>query len=223
VLGGDLVDGRDIHPGHDHESVGIGLQLRVGPEVFARCLIGPLAAEFAEVEVVAFPGNHGRLGKKGQLDQVRDSLDLVFVDILELHCAGMANVTWHPRTTWFSYFTLHGHTYFASHGDNFKAWSGIPFYGAQRNKMNVESMINHTLDCILTGHHHTPAGFWRGYGKVIMNGSFVGASTFGSWLGYGGPPVQKLLLVDDTYACASEFDLILADVAECLTLEPLAL
>lgn len=223
VFNGDLVDGRDIHPGHDHQSVGMAAQLRIGPEVLAQAMLAPLAERFHQIDVFACPGNHGRIGKKGQLDRVEDSLDLVFMDILKLRCSGMDNINWHAWDKYFAWFELHGHTYFCAHGDAFKSWLNIPIYGAERYKSRIESLINRKIDVMMVGHHHSPANWATAFTNVVMNGSWVGTGDFGSWLGMGGAPTQKMVLVSDDFACATVYDLILADKKECLTAKPVVI
>lgn len=223
IYGGDHIDGRTIHPGHDHESAGIVDQLRQGPEIMARLLMRPLAKAFNKVDVFAVPGNHGRMGRKGELNRVSDSLDLVFMDILQQRCSPLKNVTWHPWNSWFQWFKLHGHSFFVAHGDAFSSWLGIPFYGAQRYKQKVESLINEPLDVLMVGHHHSPAHWHTAFSNIIMNGSWVGTGNFGAWLGLGGAPTQKLVLVTDEYAAATTYDIILENRQVMLSAKPIVL
>ena len=220
VFGGDIIDGRDIHPGHDHQSIPMGAQLRRGSEIMARRLMAPLASGFPRITCYQIPGNHGRIGRKGQLTIAGDSLDLVFGDYLKFRCEGMGNIEWRPQETWFAHFTLHGHAYFAAHGDAFKSWAGTPFYGATRYMGRIQSMLHRPIDALLVGHHHSPASFGSGHSNIVMNGSVVGTGSFGSWLGFASPPVQKLILSSADYAAATVYDLILASRAESLTEVP---
>ncbi|HXI18409.1 MAG TPA: metallophosphoesterase [Chloroflexota bacterium] len=223
LFNGDLVDGRDIHPGHDIQSEGMGPQMRVGPEVMAQAVVAPLARLFPQVDVFATPGNHGRLGKKGQLDRVEDSMDLVFMDILKLRCQSASNITWHPWDKSYAWFTLHGHTYFVAHGDAFKSWMNLPTYGATNYKGRLESLINRKIDVLLCGHHHNPAHWATGFTNIVLNGSWVGTGEFGAFLGMGGPPVQKMILVTEDFACSTSYDLILEKREKCLTGAPVEL
>jgi len=223
VFGGDLVDGRLIHRGQAIQSEEMATQLNVGPRVMSEGVMAPLSEAFAHIDVFGCIGNHGRLGQKGEMARVGDSLDTVFMDILQLRCQGMPNITWHPRDLWYADFRLHGHRYFAAHGDNFKSWNAIPAYGAIRNKGRMEGITNSVIDVICTGHHHSAANLHVNHGLVVLNGSWVGASEFGTWLGMSGPPVQKLLSVTDRFPAAAIHDIYLVDPADCVTHEPIDL
>lgn len=224
IWGGDLVDGRDIHAGHTLEATFIAVQIRVGVLTLSDLLVARFSAAFESVEMFGFPGNHGRQGKKGQLDYVRDSNDTIFLDWLEDRCCALSNVRWHPRDTWFSSFTLYGHWFLAAHGDSFKSFARIPFYGSMRYLSDLSALFHRPIDVLLCGHHHSSASFPKGFANIAMNGCWPGTSTFGSHqLGVGGPPVQKLLLVTPELPAATQYDLFLATRAEMLTHEPVNL
>lgn len=217
VWGGDIVDGRDIHPGHDWQSVPLVEQIDGGGQVLIESLLKPLAEYFPVVHNRVIPGNHGRIGKKGQLHRTGDSADMILGRYLQRLTAGMPNMDWHQAESWYSIFRLHGHNYVAAHGDAFKAFAGIPFYGAARYLQRLSAMFHVVPDALMVGHHHNAAAFPQGWSNIVMNGSVVGTGEFGAFLGYSGPPIQKLLLVSDDYAVATQFDLILSTRQEMVT------
>jgi len=223
IWGGDLVDGRTIHPGHEIQSEFIATQLDIGPQVMAQVVVQRLAAEIPHIDNFFTPGNHGREGRKGELHRVFDNFDTVFYNIVALHCRDLKHVVFHKAAQWYVDFRLRGHRYFASHGDNFKSWSGVPFYGATRNKGRMEGITNDMIDVIITGHHHAPANFHVNHGQVVMNGSWVGAGDFGTWLGMAGPPIQKLIVVHDDYPVMSVHDIYLVKPKDALTHKPIDL
>ena len=173
AAGGDLGDGACIYPNHPREAVGLAKQLRIIPRVLHERLLRPLAAAVPGIEFFGVPGNHGIVGgRKMPLDYVEDNLDIVIMDALRMRCefTGITNVRWHPWDTWYAYWQLWGHTFFLSHGDTFKAWLGIPFYGAQRAHSRVQSMLGTQIDCMLSNHHHSAAHFGSGMSYMSMKG-----------------------------------------------------
>lgn len=218
--GGDIVDGRDIHPGHDWQSVPMEVQLNRGTQVMRDCLLEPLARTFPSVVNICVPGNHGRIGKKGQLHRTKDSMDTVFYAWLEDRCAGMGHVVWQTVRDSYYWFSLHGHGFILAHGDAFRAWGGIPFYGANRYLQNLSSMLHKPVDALLVGHHHQAANWRQGHSVLSMNGSVVAGGEFATFLGYGGPAVQKLHLVEDRFPVATSYDLVLTERHEVITAEP---
>jgi len=89
--------------------------------------------------------------------------------------------------------------FWIQHGDTIRAWAGIPFYGADREKKNINTMLGKFdihIPYVLTAHYHTPAEF----NDIIMNGSFVGGDTYSvGRLRRMSIPSQNLHGVDDKH------------------------
>lgn len=198
IFGGDIIEGRTVFKGQSKESVPIQYQLVRGPEVLIQGLLAPLITQFPEVDIFSVPGNHGRLGDKNEFEKVDDNLDIIFCEMVRLRLAGVSHVTWHEPDNMFVYFQLYEHFFLASHGDGFKAWGGVPFYGASKYRSKMQDVLHNRIDALIVGHHHNPADFGMGYGKVVMMNNWVGTNDYAASMGLGGPASQKVLVVDET-------------------------
>jgi hypothetical protein len=203
VFGGDMIDGGTIFLGHQrHIDTLVVKQVVYGYEHFSR-LIADLSTMFDEVVVSGVPGNHGRLGKKGEMTPT-DNLDWLLYYFLQERCSNLSNVRFNIPDTWWMILKVRGWKFLVSHGDDFKAWNQIPFYGALRYKMKMRELLRECychnggdfpdFDAILVGHHHEMASF----GNIFMNGNWVGGSEFSlKQLQVGGPPYQQVFGVHD--------------------------
>lgn len=221
-FGGDIVDGRTIHPGHLLSSHTWDEQLFLGSEIVTRYLISPLSLKFPKLSIFCMlqVGNHGRGGDKGELDKVLDSQDHNFYRILQIRCQPLSNVTFNHNPTWYSYYKVYGHNVFAEHGDNNKSTGDSPYASIIKRKDKMQRLINSPIDLYLMGHIHTPTVLTHGYGYCVVNGSLAGTNDFAANIGQGGLPLQKLLAVTPDNPMAACYDLRLARREDFLTVQP---
>lgn len=222
VFGGDIIEGRTIFKGQSKESMPLREQICTGSQVMVDALLAPLVKAFPSVDIFAVPGNHGRLGDKGELEKVDDNLDIIFTEFIKLQLRGTDHLDWHSPEAPYSYFNLHGFNFLASHGDGFKSWGGIPFYGASKNHGKMQNFLHNIIDVLLVGHHHSPADFNLGWGRVIMMNNWAGPSEFCAALALGGYPSQKVIIADDTDPAAITIDYRFRTDG-CPTVEPIQL
>lgn len=223
LFGGDIVEGRTIFQGQAKESAPLRYQLTVGPEVMARNLITPLAKALPALDVFTVPGNHGRIGDKNEFDKTDDNLDIIFSHILQLRCENIKNITWHEPTTWFNYFAVYNHTFLAVHGDGFKSFGGVPFYGAVKYKDKLQDVLNSKFDVLIAGHHHTSAEWTRGVSKICLMNNWAGTSDYSATMALGGPPSQKMILVDPSNPMLAVYEFMIARYENAVQIEPVVL
>lgn len=221
IFGGDLIDGRTIFNGQERETLPISYQLTVGPEVISRNLLAPLAKEFPAVDVFCVPGNHGRLGEKGQLDKVEDNLDLIFTYIVKLRCEKIKHMVWHEEDNWFSFFNLYGKNYLFTHGDGFSFSGNLTTVLKYQGRL--EDTINSQIDVLIAGHHHRPSSTTSGFSHIILMNNWVGSNEFSLSFGAGGPPSQKVILADETNPVFAIYEFLLARHEDYNRVEPIAL
>ena len=217
VLGGDIIEGGTIFRGQQRQiCLPVVKQVTFAYEHFAD-LIRTLAEMFPEVVVSCVVGNHGRLGQKGEFAPT-DNLDWLLYWFLQERFAGVENVRFNIPDTWWMVLEVNGWKFHVSHGEDFRAWAGIPFYGAQKYKGRLREMLRESFasatgeradfDYLLVGHHHEMADF----GNILMNGSWVGGSEFSvKQLQCGGLPYQTLIGVHERQGIAWRRALVLED------------
>ena len=218
VLGGDIVDGGTIFLGHQRQIDTLVVKQVVYAYEHLSRIIADMAGMFDEVVVSCIPGNHGRIGKKGEMSPT-DNMDWLAYYFLQERCASIENVRFNIPDTWWMVLKVRGWKWLISHGDDFKAWSGIPFYGALRYKNKMRELLSDTFckngeefpdfDAILVGHHHELASF----SNIFMNGNWVGGSEFSlKTLQAGGMPYQQMIGVHDRVLKAWYRPIMLEDV-----------
>ena len=221
VLAGDIVDGGRIFKGHARQTdLIVAKQVVLAYERLAHFIAWLAGMEGVQVKVSVVPGNHGRIGDKGELSP-NDNFDWLTGWFLRerFELLNVKNVQFNLPDTWWMLLKVRETVFHVSHGDDFKAWSGIPFYGALRYKQRLRELIGETFrmndngdaadfDAIICGHHHELAFF----GNIYMNGNWVGGSEFSlKNLQVGGPPYQLMLGVHDSVGVSWTRKILLAD------------
>ena len=222
VLGGDIIDGSTIFCGHQRQiDLPVVQQVIHAYEAFVR-LILDLRAMFDEVVVSGVPGNHARIGLKGELAP-NDNLDYLMMHFLRerFQLSEIAGVRFNLPETWWMLLEAQGWRFLVAHGDEFRSWLRIPFYGALGFKARMREVLKQAFkkvsgesvdfDYVMVAHHHEPASF----SDIFMNGSFVGGSEFSlKRLQAGGLPFQRILGVHRNIGVSWDRKLILADRRE---------
>lgn len=213
---GDIIDGSTIFKGQrgriDLSTID---QVTEAVEYFCQ-FIYELAKEFPEVKCYGIPGNHGRIGDKGE-GAAGDNLDMLVYRWMKdrLALSGVKNVSFDISESWYQLVYVNGWVFLLEHGDSFKGWAGIPFYGAQRTKMNFQDLLQdfqlefadpemqmQHLDLkekfhyICFGDKHIAADFKN----IIMNGCWPGGSELSlKYMQAAGMPQQWLMSVDKEF------------------------
>ena len=221
VFAGDIVDGARIFKGHARQTdLIVAQQVIRAYERFAHLIAVLASIKGVEVVVSTVPGNHGRIGDKGELSPT-DNFDWLVGWFLQerFDLLGVKNVRFNLPETWWMLLKVRETAFHVSHGDSFRSWAGIPFYGALRYKQKLRELLRETFakggdgeppdfDALITGHFHELAYF----GGIHMNGTFVGGSEYSlKDLQVGGPPYQLMLGVHDTIGVSWSRKLVLAD------------
>lgn len=209
---GDLVEGSTIFRGQQRQLDLITVQqVTRAYEMFA-VLLADLLQIFDKVKVVVIPGNHGRIGQKGE-NAPHDNLDWLIGYFLRERFNGSKRIEFHLPETWWSLVKVRNTTFLLSHGDQFKSWLGIPYYGAERFRSRVRETLkdvftgSNDFDYLLCGHHHQAAVL----PNIYLNGSWVGGSEYSLLGGSGTLPFQWILGVHDNMGISWDRKIILED------------
>lgn len=184
-LGGDMVTG-DIH-----EELTATNDAPIMPTVvdLYGILIEGLtlmANEFGNVFVPCVTGNHGRNTKKIQKKQrAFTNFDWLVYQLLAKHFENDPRVTFYIPDGPDALYSVYGHRYLLTHGDQFRGGDGIigplgPLTRGNHKKRSRNSQISMDYDTMLCGHFHTlmmlPTlivnGSLKGYDEYAFDGNF---------------------------------------------------
>lgn len=222
---GDMVEGIDIFKGQTWQ---------VDRHVVDQAIYGAndCAAVFAEI-FMSFPdldfhmlevfGNHGRVGKKGE-SPYSCSMDKVFQRFLEvqLRACGIENMTYHQNEAWFYLLELYGWNHLLLHGDQGMSglWSSRPtINGLEKGVTRYNQMLGQQINFIHAGHYHNQWNISFNMAQVLINGSFIGTSTFSAaQMVASSPPLQAMHVFEPRIGLAKteRIHLVLGDIKTSL-------
>lgn len=196
VAGGDLVEGLTVFPGQQYE-----VEAHLFEQLFAvvnilSSAVHRLAADFTKVRIVCEYGNHGRIGRKGDMPAA-DNVDRMAYQIASERCAHLKNVEWQQSADWFQLVTIGAYRLLVVHGDE------IPSYGGQTPSYSILRKCNAwatfmQFDDVIMGHFHTPINLTMANGgRIWVTGSPESDNQYAkSFVAAVGKPSQRLMFVD---------------------------
>jgi len=206
---GDIVDGEDIYRGHARNvSVFTNDQLfKLGDRWPAR-FFEPIQKLFDRVDCYCVYGNHGRLGRKGDMSSTANLDHFLYLLWKMRYKERDQKIAFHiSKGPWLAYREL-GRVHIIAHGDTVKGYNGIPFYGLSRLMSNYQNMIGHPVFALHIGHFHSPVSIPTGRGgRLSINGAWPGGSDFSiNKLSTASLPSQWLRFLNHRGVC-SEWNL----------------
>ena len=140
-----------------------------------------LAAVFDDIHVIYLPGNHGRRSKRKDYERPQNNWDYLVARIAKLSCASHPNVHFHIPNSFSLAVNINGHGFYLAHGDDIKAWNGIPFYGIQRKTQRLTALSSVTkqdLKYFCLGHFHQASTLSNLSGEVLINGAWLATDPY---------------------------------------------
>lgn len=192
MLGGDMVEGIGIFPGQAFE-----VEAHLFKQLFevvriVEGAIRTLAQHFETVTVVCEFGNHGRLGRKGDMPS-GDNIDRMSYEIAKRNCQELKNVKWQMSDSWYQIFNIGNYKVLLVHGDEIGA------FGSILRKVSAWStgVVEPFDDCYM-GHFHTPTSLTMANGgRVFVTGSPESHNEYArTFIAAVGKPSQRLHFVD---------------------------
>lgn len=192
MLGGDMVEGVSIFPGQQYE---IGAHLYEQMFEVVRIIEGAirsLAQSFEKVTVVCEFGNHGRLGKKGDMP-AGDNIDRMAYQIAANNCKDIKHVKWQMSDDWYQIFHIGNYKVLLVHGDE------IGSFGNILRKVSAWStgVVEPFDDCYM-GHFHTPTALTMANGgRIFVTGSPESNNEYArTFIAAVGKPSQRIHFID---------------------------
>lgn len=201
LLGGDFPEGSTVFPGQVHELETTSVFTQVGRVADAiEETIRFALAVYDSVDVIAEDGNHGRIGRRGDVDR-GDNWDRVIYAIVRDRFRGEKRLTWQMNRghDWYQPVEIGAYRAILVHGDEIRSFGGnTPAFGILR-KVNswATGVIPAFSDCYM-GHWHTPMTLsLANGGRIFVTGSTESDNPYAQeFVGALGRPSQRLHFVD---------------------------
>jgi hypothetical protein len=200
MLGGDLGEGAgSIFPGQAFLVDSSAFQQVFGLAALLESVILALLEVFENVTVYEVPGNHGRLGRKGDMPK-GDNLDLIVGKIVRDRLATQPRLAWGPLYDGFySIVAIGSYRALLIHGDQVKSFGGaVPAYGLlRRGNSWAAGGIEQPFDDIYVGHMHQEMTLTLASGgRIYMTPSPEDSNQYATeFMGATGRPGQRLHFV----------------------------
>jgi len=199
MLGGDMVEGLTVFPGQSFE-----VEAHLFDQLFEvtsiiESLIRSLADNFEKLSVVCEFGNHGRIGRKGDLPAA-DNIDRIAYQIVRENVKDL-RIGWQASENFYQIVEV-GAAYRALlfHGDEVNSYGGaIPAYGIiKKVSAWASGVLGETFTDAYCGHFHSvmtlplPNG-----GRVFVTGSPESDNTYAkAFVAATSRPSQRLHFID---------------------------
>jgi len=202
LLGGDLAENLGIFPGQAYE-----VDSSTFEQMFAAVnalvgLISVLLGVFHSLAVYEVPGNHGRIGRKGDYPR-SDNIDRMIGAILRERVKGYereARLRWHEPDGWFNIVTAGNYRALLVHGDQIKSFGGnTPAFGILRKANAWASGVLPPFTDMYMGHFHQSLvlPLANGKGRVFVVPSIESDSPYAKeFVAATGTPAQRLNFID---------------------------
>ena len=201
LLCGDFTDGVMIFPGHSFE-----IDSTLFTQLFTAAgamesLISALAATFEHVTIWCQTGNHGRIGKKGDMPR-GDNTDRLLYRIVRERISGTSidsRITWHEPESWYSIVEIGGYRALLVHGDQIKSFGGTPAFAILKKCNSWSSGVLPDFKDVWMGHFHNPLvlPLANGRGRVFISPSIESDSAYAAEVvAAASMPAQRLCFVD---------------------------
>jgi hypothetical protein len=159
--------------------------------------IQTLADEFGNVFIPCVSGNHGRNTHKIRAKGRNfTSFDWLLYQFLSKRFESDKRVQFHIPDGPDAYYSIYGHKYLLTHGDQFRGGDGVigalgPIIRGDHRKRSRNAQIDMEYDTMLLGHWHQLIQLER----LIVNGSLKGYDEYAYSNNFGfEPPRQALWL-----------------------------
>ena len=136
-----------------------------------------LTGSFKEVKCYGVGGNHSRITKSFADSVETDNFDILIYEMVKQKLSSISKITIEYPESTHMIVSVQEKRFWLEHGSTLRSWMGLPFYGANREKGSIQSLLNifnQGVDYVVMGHFHQDAYF----NNIYMNGSFVGGDSY---------------------------------------------
>jgi hypothetical protein len=159
---------------------------------------------FEEIHFYGVSGNHSRSAAEG-IQKEEDNWDYVCYKFLQTRFENNPAVKFHIPKSWWMYEKVRNSTFLLIHGDHLNGKNTKQledFYYKQ------SAIIGKNPDYMLAGHYHCASEFTVNKGKVLLNGSVLGADVYALQKVHAySAPEQKLFGINDSHGITWKYDI----------------
>lgn len=198
MFGGDMVEGVSIFPGQAYEIEAHLFEQLFEVSRIMESMVRTMARYFEKVHIVCEYGNHGRLGRKGDMPG-SDNIDRVAYKITSDRTSDLKNVTWQMSEDWHQMVKIGNYTALLVHGDEIKSFGGnTPAFGILRKCNAWATGVVDPFQDVYMGHFHTPMTLtMANAGRIFVSGSPESHNEYARvFVAAVGQPSQRLHFVD---------------------------
>lgn len=192
MFGGDMVEGVSIFPGQAYEIESHLFEQLFEVSRIMEQMVRTFSAYFEKVTIVCEYGNHGRLGRKGDMPN-GDNIDRVAYKITSDRTKDLKNVTWQQSSDWYQMVNIGNYKALLVHGDEIGSYGGI----LRKVSSWSTGVVEPFMDCYV-GHFHTPTTLtMANAGRIFVSGSPESHNEYArAYVGAVGKPSQRLHFID---------------------------
>ena len=191
MLGGDLVEGVNIFPGQPYEIDAYLYEQTMTAAFLVRDLVLDLLGSFERVHVHEVWGNHGRLGRRGEMPR-SDNMDRFVGGIARIALGQQKRLVWpEPEVAWTRIVEVGAYRAILFHGDNIRSYGQTPIHAIRTRVTKWASGVKEPFQDAYLGHWHFPEVIpLDNGGRIFMSPSTESGSEYASdqigSLGYSG-------------------------------------
>ncbi len=141
-------------------------------------------------------GNHGRGAPRG-VEKEYVNWDYLTYKFLEAKFSTNPRVKFVIPKTWWHLAEIRNHKFLLIHGDDIRG-STMPLKGLASYTDRMIGVIKKIPDYTIAAHFHSAAELSTNYGRLILNGSFLGADVYSlKDIQKASKPEQKIFGIHD--------------------------
>lgn len=204
---GDIVDGSNAAGAWSPVYIDTPVydQLMLGFEHLSQS-IEYLMTVFSKVKFYGVRGNHGRIAPSG-VEKDYANWDNLIYNMLRVKFADNPRIEFNIPKTWWIMEKIKDHNFLLVHGDDVRG-SGSAIKNLERFSSAMSGILKQKPDFTICGHFHESTELSSNFGKMIINGSFVGADVYAiKNLHKYSRPEQKIFGINNSHGVTWRYDL----------------
>lgn len=198
LLGGDMVEGLTVFPGQAWEVEAHLFEQLFTTSSLIEELVLTMLGQFQKVNVVCEYGNHGRIGRRGDVPG-SDNIDRMAYRVARDRLSNQTRLTWQDSADWYQIAEIGNYKALLVHGDEIKSFGGnTPAFGILRKCNAWATGVVPPFHDVFMGHFHTPMTLTLANGgRVFVTGSPESENVYAAeFVAAKGKPSQRLHFVD---------------------------
>ena len=195
---GDIVEGHEVFAGQAyHLEFDVFQQAVYGSEDLAKAYL-ELAMTYPQYtfHLKEVAGNHGRVGKFNETP-FHVNFDCVTYEFIRLRLAkhvDVKNIKTEANLAWFQLVQVYNWKHLIIHGDR-GIGGKLSMIGLEKMDAKFQKMLQQPIHYTHLGHFHADASISDSAGMKVVNGNWIGGSSYSADLVESNCPLQKAYMI----------------------------